>query len=93
MSFFVTSFVVAYPTVLATEAASSKHEPVHSVTGNNSPISYSPSTSQQQFLPFSAICHKQLWLYTGGADGYQYDVVFCWGVKGCGADGSDKTAA
>ena len=35
----------------------------------------------------------KLLLYTGGADGYQYNVVFCRGVNGCGADGSDKTAA
>ena len=35
----------------------------------------------------------KLLLYTGDADGYLYDVVFCRGVKGCGGDGSDKTAA
>jgi len=86
-------FVVAYPAVLAVAAASSKYESVRSVTENISAILCSPSTSQQQFLLFSVICHKQLWLYTGGADGYQYDVVFCRGVKSFDADGSDKTAA
>jgi hypothetical protein len=70
-----------------------KHERVQFVTENISAILCSTSGSQQQFLLFSVISHKQLWLQPCVAHGYQYDVTFFRDVKDCGTDVSDKTAA
>jgi hypothetical protein len=61
---FYHSFVAAYSTVLGRAAFSSKHEPVRSVTENIVAIFCSTSTSQQQFLLFSVICHKQISLHS-----------------------------
>ena len=70
--------------------ASGKHECVHIVTENISAILFSASGIQQQFLLFSVISHKQLWLQTGVAHGYHYDVTF---FRDGGTDVSDKPAA
>jgi len=77
---------------LAITAASSKHEPLRSFTENILSILCSTSTSQQQFLPFSLICNKQLFLHTWSADGYLYYVTIFRGVNDCVVDISDRTA-
>jgi hypothetical protein len=57
---FVTNCLLKITQILATGAASCKHELVRIVTENISAILCSTSTSQQQFLLFSFISHKQL---------------------------------